>query len=145
MLSWRSMILAGALLFFLVTITACDLLPFSQSVPRLGYEANPLSGQAYLVCSQACRDRGQCGEVVAGPEAPFTAVMVNVSGPATRNHSNIASFNSLVTIIETRDETVIAEPNSQNQFILRFYHINVPNLNLDGWVAGWCIADRPIE
>lgn len=145
MFIWRSIGLAGALLFLLVVVTACDLLPFSQPVSRLGYEANPLSGQAYLVCSQACRDRGQCGEVIAGPEAPFTAVMVNVGGPATRNHSNLASFNSLVNIIETRDEVLIAELDSQNQFTLRFYHITIPNLNLDGWVAGWCVADRPIE
>lgn len=129
------------LLALLAGLTACNVLGMTPRT-RLGYET-ALSGQAYLVCTQACRDRGQCGTAQRGDVAPFTGILVNAFGPATRNHSNIASHNSTVDILQVSEQSLVLESNSQ-QFTLNFYQVRVRDFGLEGWVAGWCIADQQL-
>lgn len=132
----------GVLLLALLTgLTACNVLGMTPRA-RLGYEA-ALSGQAYLVCTQACRDRGQCGTAERGDVAPFTGILVNAFAPATRNHSNIASHNSAVDILQVNEQPLILE-STGGQSTLNFYQVRVRDFGLEGWVAGWCVADQQL-
>lgn len=107
-----------------------------------------LVGDAYLVCSAMCRSQGQCGQANPGGDLTFPAVLINSGAPATRNHSNLASTNSAVQIQDVRSETmqVMSGPDAGQSFALPFYLVTIPTLN-DGayWVAGWCVADQPVE
>ncbi len=140
---WIRLFSLGMILLILAaTLAACNLLK-ATSLVKLGYET-ALGGQAYLVCSQACRDRGQCGIATRGDVQPFAGVLVHAYGPATRNHSNLASHNSVVDVLEVSEQPLALELNHQQQFLLNFYRVRVRDFGLEGWVAGWCIADQQL-
>ena len=84
----------------LLSVTACSLLR-RDGVSNLGSDTL-LSGEALLVCSRDCSDRGQCGTAEAG-----TMVLLSSAGPATTGHNMSITDGTPVTFIVEEQHEVI--------------------------------------
>ena len=127
-------LLALILLFILAVLTACSRLNAgSSTAPILGNDTL-LSGQAQLVCSNACANRGQCGSVADQSQV----VLGGRDGAMTSAHDVYFPVNSQVQILGA-----VAYPVQQvsggDSFYVNFYAIAIPG-GESGWVAGWCLA-----
>ena len=134
---YRMLLILAALLVF---VTAClggggQAADNATPARQLGHEV-VLSGQAFLTCSQACADRGHCGESSDRGQA----VLLSIPGPAAQRHDWAISVDTLVTIEESRDETIALVASGEIQ-TARFYRVNVAERAASAWVAGWCVAN----
>ena len=128
---WRWLALTA--IFFL--LSGCSL--FKQDQPRvLGSESPaPLTGAAWMTCSQACRDRGQCGQ---GQSIGADVVLLNTVQPDVVGANMILGAGTPVTILQSTDVELIKTINFQETYLARFYLVEVPN-RAPAWVAGWCV------
>ena len=141
-MNYNSSILARLTLLttLFLFITGCSLL---QGTPNLGdLNTFPRESTVYLVCSAECLSQAQCGTVV---EDNSQVVFGNQSGPATKSHSLFAPNNTVATIRQSRQETLVLESNPTSQTsTLNFYRLSFDNggVATEAWVAGWCVGDR---
>jgi hypothetical protein len=128
----RAVPLVALLSFGILTMSACSILGRGDSAPISGNEG-ALAGEALLICSQECADRGQCGSSEAGQ-----MVLLNNAGPATEGHDMAVPENSGVSI-ERQEARTIVQVSTEEQFQMPFYLVNIPDRG-QAWVAGWCIG-----
>ncbi len=116
----------------LVILTAaCSLLRRGENL-TLGSEIQ-LAGEASLICSQECADRGQCGRSEQGQ-----MVLLNSQRPATLQHD--IALGSLTAVTIERQEVRMAIQAGRNEEVpVSFYLVNIPDRGL-GWVPGWCVG-----
>lgn len=121
--------------FVLILTTACGFLGGSDA-RILGSDSEvPLAGEAWITCSQDCRDRAQCG---LAQNINADVIMLRTDFPDTVQHNMIIGNGEPVVIIASTDVEVarIVDPNSR--YVARFYQVQVPN-RAPAWVAGWCV------
>jgi hypothetical protein len=130
----RGMALVLRVLFvasILVSVTGCSILK-RDGASTLGSESS-LEGEALLVCSRDCADRGQCGTAEQGK-----MVLLSSAGPATAGHNMAIADGTNVSIVLEQQTTVIrvatGEPENAS-----FYQVNIPERG-QGWAAGWCVG-----
>ncbi len=128
----RAVPLVALMSFGVLTLSACSILGRGDSGPTSGNEG-ALAGEALLVCSQECSDRGQCGSSEAGQ-----MVLLSNVGPATEGHNLAVPANSGVSI-ERQEARTVVQISTEEQFQMPFYLVNVPDRG-QAWVAGWCIG-----
>lgn len=116
----------------MMAASSCSILRRGSNNLTLGSESS-LTGQATLLCSQECSDRGQCGTADQGP-----MILLSSSGPATSGHDMAIPENTAVVIDHEESRTAVQLSNN-DPFRASFYMVNVPERG-PGWVAGWCIA-----
>ncbi|MEM7800842.1 MAG: hypothetical protein AAF633_16745, partial [Chloroflexota bacterium] len=93
--------------------------------------------QATLVCSPICSDQAQCGQTEDGAKE---VVLLSSADPRLQNHDMIFSSGAVVNILgEETKEIINANQDINSRGNLRFYRVDIPNLNRPGWVAGWCL------
>ena len=126
-------LLAAIAAILLLILVACS----GAGEPVFGNE-QLLAGDAVVVCSQACAERGQCGERL---EEGGEVVLASETGPATTGHSFVLPDQATVAIVEARAEQVV-QTSDQVTFPLNFYYVTEQASGSSGWVAGWCIAGR---
>ena len=119
-------------ILLLPVITAACSLRRQDPVPVLGSDTS-LAGEAFVVCSQECAERGQCGSADQGK-----MVLLNASGPATSEHNMAIAEGSPVLIDHEESRPAIQVSNNEPMTII-FYLVNVPERG-PGWVAGWCLG-----
>ena len=119
------------LLVVLVELTACGLLDSNDPRLTLGSEII-LIGNALLVCSPECSERGQCGDSDQGE-----MVLLNSEIPATFGHDMAIPDGTEVNIVHEENRTAV-QLNDNEQFPVSFYLVSQPEHG-QGWVAGWCI------
>lgn len=119
----------------LILTTACGFLGGSNNRVLGSDSAAPLAGEAWVTCSQACRDRAQCG---LAQNIDTEVVLLRTDVPDTVAHNMIIGHGEPVVIVGSTDVEVarVADPNSR--YLTRFYQVQVPN-RAPAWVAGWCI------
>ena len=122
------------LLLFSVLVSACTLL---NRDTRLYGDQELLSGTGYLVCSESCADRAQCGD---SPEKG-RVVLLSTRGPAGQQHDLSVAENAAVSLLEARDEGISLVQGGAPT-VTRFYLVNTVDRGA-GWVAGWCVSDQP--
>jgi hypothetical protein len=115
----------------LLSVTACSLLR-RDGVSDLGSDTS-LSGEAVLVCSRDCSDRGQCGVAESG-----TMVLLSSAGPATTGHNMAITDGTPVTIIVEEQREVVRVATGELE-LASFYQVNIPERG-PGWAAGWCVG-----
>ena len=115
----------------LLSMSGCSILK-RDGVSTLGTES-VLSGDAKLVCSSDCSDRGQCGTADQGE-----MVLLSSAGPATVGHNMAIPDGTSVTIDHEEKRTVIQAATDQSSEV-SFYQVNVPERG-PGWAAGWCVG-----
>jgi len=115
-------------------VSACSLLNRDS---RLYGDQEALTGTAYLVCSEGCADRAQCGD---SPEKG-RVVLLSTRGPAGQQHDLSLTENAAVTIVEARDEGISLVQGGAPA-VARFYLVNTLDRGA-GWVAGWCVSNQP--
>ena len=98
----------------------------------LGSE-QPLTGQANLVCNQACLDRAQCGFL----ENEERVVLMNSQAPDVQNHDLLTASGTPANILGTQ-EALVANVATGQQTTWLYYQVQVPELP-PGWAAGWCL------
>jgi hypothetical protein len=115
-----------------VLTSACSLINRGESGEILGSE-QLLSGEAELLCSSECIERGQCG--TAEQEK---MVLLNSTTPATFGHDMAIRSGMNVTIVDEKMRTAVQLANNEN-ISITFYLVNITD-STPGWVAGWCIG-----
>lgn len=132
---WRQALLV---LFFVMALVACGG-DDEATDPGSGV-GNVPAGQPVLVCSQECRDRGQCGQTNDGTPT----VLLNLEGPAVapEEHDLAIAADTGVEVREVRTQTVV-EQASGNGIPVNFYRVFIPERNTEGWTAAWCILNAP--
>ena len=95
----------------------------------------PLSGAAWVTCSQACRDRAQCGQAQS---IGADVVMLNTNLPDVVGSNMILGAGTQVMILQSTDVELVKTINFQESYFARFYLVEVPN-RAPAWVAGWCV------
>ena len=115
----------------LLSVTACSLLR-RDGVSTLGSDAS-LSGEAKLVCSRDCSDRGQCGTADSG-----TMVLLSSARPATTGHNMAILDGTDVSIVAEQQHEVIRVATGEPE-LASFYQVNIPERG-PGWAAGWCVG-----
>lgn len=128
----RAIPLVVLMSFGILTMSACSILGRDDSAPISGSEG-ALAGEAFLICSQECADRGQCGSSEAGQ-----MVLLTDAGPATEGHNMAMPANSGVSI-ERQEARTVVQVSTEEQFQMPFYLVNIPDRG-QAWVAGWCIG-----
>lgn len=115
--------------------TACGFIGGSQSRVLGSDSPAPLTGDGWLACSQACRDRAQCG-LAQNFEADVVLLRTDI--PDTVGHNMIIGAGEPILIVGSTDIEVarISDPNSR--YLARFYQVQVPD-RAPAWVAGWCV------
>jgi hypothetical protein len=132
----RTLLLFFFLIMLLSTVGACrggD----EESERRYGDQAE-LSGQVFLVCSDNCANRAQCG---TSPEKG-RVVLLSTRGPAGTNHNMSIPENSTVSVAQFRMEQAVTV--AQEPLTIRYYEVAVPERG-NAWVAGWCVSNQPNE
>ena len=117
----------------------------SGAALQMGDGTTPLTGPAFIVCSDTCFAQGQCG--VANPPGvePYQAVLLNAAAPATKSHSLLTPANSAVTILSSQTETM-QRADTGESFSLTFYNVALTERqNARVWVPGWCVANKRLE
>lgn len=128
------------LLFMLITLSSCRVMNRLVGGGQLGTETQ-LRGTGYLVCSDQCFNARQCGKQ-QGTNNYF--VFVDANDPSTKAHTNLASINSAVEIIESRAESIeFPSRPERGRAQLEFY--KVKTLGQDAWVAGYCLSSAPLN
>ncbi len=94
---------------------------------------NTLTGEATLLCSQACLDRAQCGYA-----EEMETVLLNSAGPATTGHDMAVPAGTAV-VVDHQEMFPVIQISDQSSSRAAFYFVNVPDAGM-GWVAGWCIG-----
>jgi hypothetical protein len=124
------------ILVLLFVLSACSILGNDDQQQaaevNLGSDTT-LSGQAHLVCSQECGDRGQCGTAQEG-----VMVLLNSSMPVTSGHDMAIPQGTAVNIDHNEARPVIQDSDQQLMTVV-YYQVDVPNRGF-AWTAGWCIA-----
>src|SRR5690606_28179854 len=92
---WRRPVSLFVLFALMALLGGCV---FGGSDPTLGH-VTLLQNNGTLVCSEACRDRGQCGSTLEGE-----VVLLHSARPATRDHDVAIATNTSVMIMEVRTE-----------------------------------------
>ncbi len=134
-------VIFSLLLFLVLATSGCALINrnggeeenIAPAVTVFGDQAT-LGGDAILMCTQACGERGFCGTDPAGT----TVVIMNSAGPATVNQDMTIPDNTPVAIfgVEKRDVMTVS---TQELFAIDYYFVRVAE-NVQGWVSGWCIG-----
>jgi hypothetical protein len=124
-------------------VVACSLLGGGESQSPYpapddgGNVALPGNGPT-LSCSQECADRGQCGDSTdRGRVVLLSAAQPSVSA---LDHDLAITEGASVTVLEVRSVNV-TENASGFEFPVNFYHVLIPDRNVEGWVAGWCVLN----
>ena len=89
-----------------------------------------------LVCSEACRDRGQCGTTLEGE-----VVLLHSAWPATRDHDVAIPANTPVIITNVLTETMTAVNDPVQTFPLYYYNVAAQDGSF-GWAPGWCVQGQ---
>jgi hypothetical protein len=118
------------LLFF---FTACSLLNRENEPDSAA--ATEGAPQIFLVCSEACASRGQCGETNNGRDQ---VILGHPDRPAVSDHQLVFGHETAVASINTREETLQIVSTGQ-QFNHTFYLVTRLDDGRSGWVAGWCV------
>jgi hypothetical protein len=95
----------------------------------------PLAGQASLVCSPACGERGQCGTNV---NEGGKMVLLSTAAPRASDHDWTMPEGTPVTIERQELVTVFLQRNNASAQV-PYYYVNVPGRG-PAWVAGWCVG-----
>ena len=98
-----------------------------------------LAGELFLVCSDACANRAQCGN---SPEKG-RVVLLSSLGPAGIRHDLSVSENTPVTAIQFRPEPA-STVSGEQPLTVRYYEVAIPERG-NAWVAGWCVSNQPNE
>ncbi len=93
-----------------------------------------LTGNATLVCSQDCIDRGFCGSI----DGQQSVILLNTQRPATQSYDLFMLNNSPVTITAVEQRIVTYQVNLVNETV-NYYLVSNAELQ-QGWVAGWCVG-----
>jgi hypothetical protein len=97
-------------------------------------EQQPLVGEAFLVCTQECSDRGFCGTRDTGERV----VLLNSPAASTQTYNLFVVENTPVNIIAVDPKgaflTLTGAPLTIN-----YYQVEIANIG-QGWVAGWCVG-----
>jgi hypothetical protein len=127
---WILLIVAlGAVIYFVWTQVITD------------DEEELVGSSVKLVCSSACRDRGQCGRTLESPQ--LEVVLGGLDGPAVEanTHDRFIPAGATVEIRETRTERL--EQINGRQFDENFSRVewrnNIGDIQKTGWFADWCI------
>jgi hypothetical protein len=115
-----------------ILISACSLINRGESGEILGSDLL-LSGEAKLLCSSECIERGQCG--TAEQEK---MVLLNSTMAATFGHDMAIRSGTNVTIVDKEMRTAVQLANNET-ISITFYLVNIRETT-PGWVAGWCIG-----
>jgi hypothetical protein len=101
----------------------------------LGNEVT-LAGDAVLVCSESCLQRGQCGQTEES-----WVVVLSSAGPATTDHDRTLAVDSGVTIAQNQMALVENVSGPSTPWREAFYQVATPGQE-PAWVAGWCIGQE---
>lgn len=94
-----------------------------------------LGGEALLLCSQECRDRGFCGVT----DTNARMVLLYSQGPSTQNFDVAIPDNTLVPILGLEPQPAILR-STEEQLLVNYYVVSNPANGQAAWVAGWCIG-----
>lgn len=128
-------------LMLCLLLTAIVLLVVACGGGEAGAVIQPQS-QARLVCSQECRDRGQCGTSLDGR----TFVLGREFEPAVDAHDRLFAQETVVTVNGGEERTlqlIQPEPVGGEQFQHIFYHVTAIDGSKSSWVSSWCIVPQP--
>ena len=126
-----SIVFAGFIALVILT-SACSLINRGDSGEILGSE-QLLSGEAKLLCSRECIERGQCG--TAEQEK---MVLLNTTMATTFGHDMAIRSGTNVTIVDEEMRRAVQLANNKT-ISITFYLVNITD-STPGWVAGWCIG-----
>jgi hypothetical protein len=90
--------------------------------------------QVVVACTEACANRGQCGEAEDGR----SLVLGHPDSPTVSEHQMVFEHQTAMTLLALRDETLQVLATGQ-QFVHTFYLVTRPGDGRSGWVAGWCV------
>lgn len=90
--------------------------------------------QVTVVCSEACANRGQCGQTADGR----SVILAHPDQPAVRDHQILFAADSTAALVATNSQTVQVVATGQ-QFDQNFYLLTRPEDGRSAWVAGWCV------
>lgn len=123
-------IAVSALSFY---VSACSLINRGDSKELLESE-QIIGGEAKLLCSSECKDRGQCGT-----SDENEMILLNSAAPATFGHDMAIGSGTNVTIVEQENLTAVQLADSK-PLSVTFYLVNIKDTE-SGWVAGWCVGE----
>jgi hypothetical protein len=98
--------------------------------------------QARLVCTQECRDRGQCGTSLDGR----IFVLGREFEPAVDAHDRLFPQETVVTINGGEIRTlqpIRPEPAGGEPFPHTFYHVTTIDGSKSAWISSWCVVPQP--
>lgn len=131
---WRppagAMPLLLALLLILLGVVACG----GGNDDQAQDGSQPVTDRPALVCSQTCRDQGQCGSSTDRG----TVVLLRRNEPAVDGHDLAVTENTTVELLDVQPRTVVQTVDG-SEFQLNFFKVRIPDRNnVEGWVASWC-------
>lgn len=111
------------------------------------------AAEVFLVCSEECKARGQCGDSKADDGTDIQVILMSAQFPASRNHDMVVSTNFSGQVIQSQEEKMIVEDEDQ-PFLMNYYLVESlePRLLNDGttafvrgWAQGSCVSNRAAE
>ncbi|MGB1253174.1 MAG: hypothetical protein ACPG8W_21355 [Candidatus Promineifilaceae bacterium] len=109
--------------------------------------------EVFLVCSDECKARGQCGDSKADDGTDIQVILMSAQFPASRNHDMVVSTNFAGKVTKSQEESMIVG-DSDKPFPMNYYVVESlePRLLSDGttafvsgWVQGSCVSNRAAE
>jgi hypothetical protein len=98
-------------------------------------ETQPVDTQRLLVCTDECRQRGQCGQ----NQNQEWVVLGHNESPQTSGHNVLFPNNQEVGIAQTQMRQVRTSAGQQ-LMTANFYYVTLLDGSRAGWVAEWCVV-----
>ena len=96
-----------------------------------------LTGESFLVCSDDCANRAQCGN----SNEKGRVVLLSSLGPAGIRHDLSITENSAVSVLQVRQEASVPVMGGE-PFSALYYEVATADRGT-AWVAGWCLSSQP--
>lgn len=127
--SWINFLILG-LVFFL--LTACG-----GGGAEENPDATPPPPVAQTVCSELCRNQGQCGNNADGQPV----VLGRDDQPSTRDPNQLFPHEASVNKLNMQ-EKIVRNPVTTIEENWQFFQVQMVDSGQIGWVAGICVVDQ---
>jgi len=116
-----------------LSLAACSLMADGSN--GFETEAQQVETRVTLVCSQECRQFGQCGI----DDSDAAMVLGHSASPNLTGHDRLFSADEEVILIQRQARE--ATTQSRAQIPVTFFNVRTQDGAQVGWVAGWCVRE----
>jgi hypothetical protein len=116
-----------------LSLAACSLIAGGSNGSET--EAQQVETRVTLVCSQECRQFGQCG-VNDNDEA---MVLGHSASPSLTGHDRLFPADQAVILLQRQARE--AGTQARAQIPVTFFNVRTEDGSQVGWVAGWCVSE----